>query len=122
MKYKLPKIQNANLAGKRVFVRADLDVPLSEVRGQRLEARVEDDTRLVAGLPTIHYLLEQGAKVIIGGHLGRPKGVDKSLSLEPVAEWLRQKFKVQSSKFKVRERDGFGGWEITPSLFLLENL
>ncbi|MBI1982290.1 MAG: phosphoglycerate kinase [Candidatus Levybacteria bacterium] len=81
MKYKLPKIQNANLAGKRVFVRADLDVPLSEVRGQRLEARVEDDTRLIAALPTIHYLLEQGAKVIIGGHLGRPS-----------------KFKVQSLK------------------------
>lgn len=111
---KLPDIKNVNLKGKRVFVRADLDVPLSEFRV------IEDETRLVAGMPTIQYLLEKGARVIVGGHLGRPRGFDKNLSLEPVAKWFSIKYKVLSIKYKKLE--DFDGWEIGENLFLLENL
>lgn len=120
---KLPDIRKIDVKGKRVLVRTDLDVPLSEVSDKSLELRkIEDDMRLVAGLPTIEHLLEKGATVIVGGHLDRPNGYDKSLSLEPVAYWFRQKFKVQSSKFKITAIEQFDGWQITNNLFLLENL
>ena len=82
---KLPLLKDIDVKGKRVFLRADLDVPIAE-------GTVDDDTRLKAALPTIQYLLEQGATVIVAGHLGRPTGVDKSLSLEPVARWLSERF------------------------------
>jgi phosphoglycerate kinase len=86
---KLPALEKANVSGKTVFLRADLDVPL-ETQNSKLKTQnfIEDDTRLKAGLPTIEYLLKNGAKVIIAGHLGRPEGIDKSLSLEPVTHWL----------------------------------
>ena len=118
MNYNLPSIKNYDFSGKSVFLRLDLDVPLCK-------DEVEDDTRLLAGIPTLKYLLEQNAKVIIGGHLDRPGGVyRKEDSLEPVARWLSEKLKVQSEKLKVEETKigDFKGWQISENLILLENL
>lgn len=113
---KLSLLKNANVSGKTVFLRADLDVPLSEIRD------IEDDTRLVAALPTIEYLLKHNTKIIIVGHLGRPKGVDESLSLEPVAQWFIKRFHNSLFMLHDSKRGEFDGWEITPQIFFLENL
>ena len=118
---KLPLLKNANVSGKTVFLRADLDVPLSQLSTiNNKQLTIEDDTRLVSAIPTIEYLLKHNAKVIIGGHLGRPKGVDRNLSLEPIAEWFCSKYHVSSIKYG--KRGEFNGWEIGENIFLLENL
>lgn len=106
-------LKNASISGKTVFLRADLDVPL-------IEGKIEDDTRLLSAMPTIEYLLKQNAKIIIAGHLGRPKGVDKSLSLESIARWFCIKYQVSSIKYGMR--GDFNGWKIGENIFLLENL
>lgn len=77
------------LRGKRVFLRLDLNVPLSAPDPETGERRVEDDSRIVESLPTLRYLIEQGARVIIASHLGRPEGRRlEEFSLEPVAHRL----------------------------------
>src|SRR5919106_1891456 len=77
-------IRNVDVAGHRVFVRADLNVPLED-------GRITDDTRIRASLPTIVNLLERGASVVLASHLGRPKGkIVDPLRLRPVAERLSQ--------------------------------
>lgn len=80
---KLRKIKNLNLEGKRVFLRADLNVPIKE-------GKIKDDTRIRALLPTLNYIIEKGGFPIIASHLGRPKEKDPSLSLKPVAEHLEK--------------------------------
>ncbi len=78
----LRTIRDLALAGRRVFIRVDFNVPLDG-------ARITDDTRIRAALPTITYALEKGATVILASHLGRPKGKPKpEFSLLPVAEHL----------------------------------
>jgi phosphoglycerate kinase len=76
-------IEQLDLGGRRVFVRADLNAPLD--RGV-----VSDDTRLTAVLPTIRHALDHGASVVLASHLGRPKGgPDPKYSLKPVADRLQ---------------------------------
>lgn len=73
------------LKGKRVLVRVDFNVPLDENR------KISDESRIIGALPTIRYLIESGAKVILCSHLGRPKGkVVADLSLRPVADRLSE--------------------------------
>lgn len=85
----LPKgivhVEDLPVEGKRVFVRVDLNVPLTKDR------TVSDDSRITAVLPTIRHLVERGARIVLGSHLGRPDGqVKPELSLEPVAARLAE--------------------------------
>jgi phosphoglycerate kinase len=74
-------VRDADVEGKRVLVRADLNVPLEQ-------GEVTDDTRIRASLPTIELLRDRGAAVVLVSHLGRPDGRDPELSMAPVAESL----------------------------------
>ena len=79
-------IKDVNLKGKKVFVRVDFNVPF-DTKGE-----ISDDTRIVAALPTIKYLVDEGAMVVLTSHLGRPKSKeDKQFSLAPVAKALAEK-------------------------------
>ena len=78
-------IYDVDFTGKRALVRVDFNVPQDD------EGNITDDTRIKAALPTINYLLEKGAKVVLMSHLGRPKGqFNMKYTLKPVAERLSQ--------------------------------
>jgi len=77
-------IRDLDLAGKRVFIRVDFNVPLKN-------GKIGDDTRIRASLPTIEYALKAGATVVLASHLGRPKGKpNPDMSLKPVADRLSE--------------------------------
>lgn len=82
MPFRKKTLKDADLKGKRVLVRVDFNVPMDEF------GNIEDDTRIRASLPTIEYLLDAKARIILMSHLGRPKGRDERYSLAPVAKRL----------------------------------
>ena len=84
---KIPTLAKlGDIKGQRVLVRADFNVPLDDA------GNITSDLRITSSLPTIKWLLERGAKVILMSHLGRPKGkgVEKEFSLKPVAKRLSE--------------------------------
>ena len=86
---RVKNIDDVNLQGKRVFVRVDFNVPMDA------NGKITDDTRINAALPTIKKLHEQGAKVILASHLGRPKGKRvETMSLAPIAPLLSDKLSL----------------------------
>ncbi len=86
MKISYPKLTELEFRNKRVFIRVDFNVPLKQV-GANYE--VSDPRRIEEALPTIRYVIEQGGKVILGSHLGRPKGQpNPKYSLEPIGSYL----------------------------------
>jgi len=81
-------IKDVDFSGKRVFVRVDFNVPIKNEPGGQ-NPKIADDTRIKGALPTINYLLEHGATVILASHLGRPKGKpNPEFTLKPVADYL----------------------------------
>lgn len=113
-------VRDIEWAGKRALVRCDFNVPLND------DLTISDDTRIVAALPTIRYLLEHGAAVILCSHLGRPKGkVVESMRLTPVAERLRELLGVPVAKADdcVGDDIAKAASELQPGeILLLENL
>jgi len=86
VKKSVADLKKADLEGKRVFVRCDLNVPLDKKTGA-----ITDDTRIRAAIPTLKYLLDNGAKVLVTSHLGRPKdGPEDKYRLTPVAPRLQE--------------------------------
>src|SRR4030067_1456382 len=78
-------LRDLDINGKRLFIRADFNVPLDE------NLRITDDRRIRSTLPTIDYAIDEGAKIILASHLGRPKGkVDPRFTLAPVAKRLQR--------------------------------
>ena len=87
-------IREINLKGKKVFLRCSFDVPLDSGKELLDPKRVRDDSRIKDALPTISYLIQNNAKIILGaGWLGRPKGEDPELSMAPVALRLQELLK-----------------------------
>ena len=85
MRMRKMTLDHLNIKGKRVFIRTDFNVPLDE------QLNITDDTRIRSTLPTINYAIDEGAKVILASHLGRPGGrPDPRYSLAPVARRLRR--------------------------------
>ncbi|MBI5196921.1 MAG: phosphoglycerate kinase [Nitrospirae bacterium] len=83
-------IADLNIKGKRLFIRADFNVPLDE------DLNITDDRRIRSTIPTINYAIDEGAKLILTSHLGRPKGkADKRYSLAPIAKRLQRLIKKE---------------------------
>jgi phosphoglycerate kinase len=111
---KLSNLKEEDLKGKKVFLRADLDVPLKD-------GIIKDDSRLRSWLETLNYLLNCGSEVIIGGHLGRPLKEEEKLSLRPVCLWIQKQLDL-TNEIKEVPINGLKAWELGKGLVLLENL
>lgn len=106
----LPSLESADLKGKRIFLRADIDVPL--IVDKSGQTKVGDSSRLEAALPTIKYLLDNNCQISVAGHLGRPGGkVVPELSTKPVIDWFLNNQLPQNEKFKVLENLRFNPGE-----------
>ncbi|MCO5555453.1 hypothetical protein L7F22_008998 [Adiantum nelumboides] len=103
-------LKEADLKGKCVFVRADLNVPLDD------KFNIIDDTRIRAAIPTIKYLIDNGAKVILSSHLGRPKGVTEKYRLTPLVPRLSELLGI-----KVQKADDSIGEEVKKKVSALPN-
>jgi phosphoglycerate kinase len=116
----IKSVKELPVEGKRVFVRVDFNVPLTPARG------IADDARIRAALPTIQYLIEKGARIVLGSHLGRPKGgPDPAFSLEPVGARLAEL--IGKDVLLTDEPSGDGARKVVADLrdgqvALLENL
>ena len=99
MSFNKKTVEDVDVAGKRVLVRVDFNVPQDDT------GAITDDRRIRASLPTIQYLTGKGAHVILMSHLGRPKGKpDPKYTLKPVAERLAQ---LTGQKVELLDRDAF---------------
>ncbi len=117
-KLSIKDLNKSELENKAVLVRVDFNVPLKD-------GHVSDDTRIIAALPTIKYLQENKAKVILVSHLGRPKGREEKYSLKPVADYIQNKLniKVNFLNDSVGEDVSKAIQEAKPGeLILLENI
>jgi phosphoglycerate kinase len=120
----IKSIKDLPIAGKRVFIRVDFNVPLTPAKG------VADDTRIRESLPTIRYALGGGARLVLGSHLGRPKGKpeDKAkYSLEPVGAKLAELLGGKHEVLLTDEPTGDGARKVVQDqregqIVLLENL
>lgn len=110
---KLSSLKSEELNGKKIFLRADLDVPLNN-------DQIEDDTRLKAWFPTLELLIKNNCTVFIGGHMGRPSGNDINFSLKPIAEFIKNELNL--SLVEEFEINNFKAFKLTDKIFLLENL
>ncbi len=113
-------VKDLDLAGRRVFSRVDFNVPRNE------QGEITDDTKIRAALPTIRYMLAQGAAVILASHLGRPKGKpDDNLRMDAVAARLSQLLdrQVQKADEVVGEKVSLAAAALLPGeILLLENV
>ena len=118
--YNKKTIEDINVSGKKVLLRCDFNVPLDA------DKNITDETRINAALPTIRYLLDKGAAVILCSHLGRPKGeFNMKYSLAPVAKRLSEKlgFEVKLASDVIGESAKKLAAEVKPGeAILLENL
>jgi len=116
----IPSIKESNLNNKTVILRADFNVPLNE------KQEITDDTRIKKTIPTIKYILESGAKLIIISHLGRPKGkIVEKLRLTPIAKRLEKllDIKVHKTETCIGENVNKAVKElVSGEILLLENL
>lgn len=108
---KINVLRDADVRGKRVLLRVDFNVPLDA------NFKVQDESRIRAALPTIEYLIEQGAKVVLMSHLGRPKGEMKhEFRLNPVAEVLNNLLSVE-----VKKVDNCFGEDVKAAVYEMNN-
>lgn len=112
---KLPDIRQVSVKGKRVLLRVDLDVPV-------VKGKVSDAVRLKACMPTITYLLNHGAIIILLGHRGRPEKEDDQYSLEPIAQWFMAHIKHGKQRVEKQHIGTFKGWQLAANVLLLENI
>jgi 3-phosphoglycerate kinase len=107
----MKKVQEADLKGKRVFLRVDFNVPMTD-------GEITDDNRIKAVLPTIKYILDKGGRIIIGTHLGRPEGqTDLLYSLWPVANRLGEQLNIRHD-FDSPQKE----YVLSENIMMLENL
>lgn len=110
----LPVLSSDVVRGKRVFLLLDLDAPMSE-------HGISDTTRIDAGFPTLQFLIQNAAEVVIGSKLGRPNGFDENLSLKGIGLSVSRRLE-SSEKFKELDLNGFKAFKISEKVTLLENL